>query len=126
MDLKGFIPKDTVELVILNPRSGEPTDVVFTLAGPAHQARMDAGRMLADAYAAKAEDGQVKIQRTDADAIHGRFLALCTLGWTGLTEDGDPVPFSAQKASEIFSDPRFVVIRGQVDRALGDNKRFFE
>jgi hypothetical protein len=126
MDLKAFIPKDAVGLTILDPRTGEPTDVVFTLAGPAHAARLAAGRTLVDAYAAKAEEGQIKVQKADAEAIQARFLADCTLGWSGLTEGGKAVRFDAAKALEIYSDARFTVIRTQVDRALGDNKRFFE
>lgn len=127
MELSAFVPKDTLDLTILDPRDGKPTDVVFTLAGPAHPARQAATRALLDGLAAAGagqENGEVPADQQRA--LNTDYMAACLLGWKGLARDGQPLAHSLDEARALLGDPRFVLIRSQVDRALGDNRRFFE
>lgn len=126
MELSAFVPKDTLELVITSPKDGKPTDVVFVLAGPAHPARQTAYRAIADAYAAAAQGGDADLEVAKREELNTAFLAGCVVGWSGLSEKGKAVKFSAKKASEILMDDRFIGIRHQVAAAVGDNKLFFE
>jgi len=124
MELSAFAPKDTVELAILDPRDGKPTDVTFTLAGPAHPVRQAATRALLDGMGAA--EGEAETPPEKLRDLNTDYLAACVLGWQGLTRDSQALPHSLDEAKALLGDPRFVMIRSQVDRAMGDNRRFFD
>ena len=55
------------------------------------------------------------------DEITVKTLAECVLlGWEGLTEGGEEVPYSREKAEEILGDPALEWFREQVE-AFGSN-----
>lgn len=126
MDLSSFVPKDTLQFALKDPRTGKDTDAVFTLASPTHAAYVAAERAMMDVMLAAAEDGKEKPDKATRDAASNAFIAGCVLGWSGLTEGGVEVPYSADKVLSILTDRKYREIRDQLDRALGDKKRFFE
>lgn len=54
------------------------------------------------------------------------ILAAATKGWRLPPLGGADIPFSKERAKEIYLDPRFPWIKEQVDKAVGDRKRFFK
>lgn len=106
---------------------GNPTGVVFRLAGPTHPARKaidqaKARKMINEAN----KTGKVKLpDPADSEATRGKDLAAYTLGWSGfVNEKGETVPFSIKAAEELYSDPELLWLVDQVDEALG-NKQLF-
>lgn len=106
---------------------GNPTGVVFELAGPTHPARKDVEmarnrKVIRDAN----KHGRVMLpDPAEAEANKPKDLAACTLGWSGYVgEDGVPVPFATATAAALYADPEMQWLVDQVDEALG-NKALF-
>lgn len=52
------------------------------------------------------------------------LLAACTLGWTGVIVDGQPLAFSRDNVKMLYG--RFPWIKEQVDAAIGDRANFIQ
>lgn len=126
MDLATFTQHETAEYELETP-AGEATGVRFLLAGPNHPARKARDRkVLARGLREFNRAGKRKLDE-DPDEIvaqHTDFLVTCVLGWSALEIDGKPVAYSGEAARELFEDPRFEWVRGQVTGALNDLTRF--
>lgn len=53
-------------------------------------------------------------------------LVAATIGWSGLVLDGKPFEYSVANARKLYGDERFPWIVEQVQKAMGDRKRFFK
>lgn len=126
MQLDEFEIDDVIEHAIVG-RDGQPTEIVFLLAGPGHSARVDLDRKMASrslrqfnrtGKAALPDDpDELREQETE------RMIAL-TLGWRGVTDkDGEVVPFTAEAVRAAYENRRSSV-RAQIARALSDIANF--
>lgn len=116
-DLKAAL--QTVHEVV-TPK-GDPTGIKITLASAEHPATKRAIRDALDRrYRMK---GRPSLDEEEADGIE--ILAARTLGWEGLLEDGEPVPFTHEKARELYGQEGLLWLRKQLMAALGDEALFF-
>ena len=105
---------------------GNPTGVVFTLAGPNHPirkaAQMAANRKL---IASARKTGRVELpDPEDAEAQRVKDLTAFTLGWRGYADESGEVAFTPEAASALYGDPELLWLSNQIDTALGEQDRF--
>ena len=68
-----------------------------------------------------------KREQMDTDEVRDQIalmLAKCTASWKNLEWDGEQVPFSEEKAYEIYSDPGFEWLLDQVDNFVHSSRNF--
>ncbi len=126
MQLQDFELDDVIEHTIIG-RDGQPTEIVFLLAGPGHSARVDIDRKLAARSLRQFNKTGRAALPDDPDELREqetqRMIAL-TLGWRGVTnKDGEPVAFNAEAVRAAYENRRSSV-RGQVAKALADIANF--
>lgn len=124
-NLRSIKTVDTFDLAIKDP-DGNPTGVIFHLAGPTHPVRKAQEQAKARKLIAEAnKTGKVKIpDPADAEAARPKDLAAMTLGWDGYEEGGVPVPFSTETAAALYADPEMKWLADQVDEGLGNAQLF--
>lgn len=125
-NLRSIKTVDTAELSFKD-LDGNPTGVVFTLAGPTHPVRKAIEQAKSRKLIAEAnKTGRIKLpDPADTEAEKPAMLAKCTLGWRGVVdENGNDVMFSPATAEAMYADPELSWLADQVDEALG-NKALF-
>lgn len=126
MNLLDLEEVDVAEFNLLKP-DGEPTDIVFLLAGPAHPARMQfekkQGRAVMREFNKK---GKASLPE-DPDELYDREtlrLATLTVGWTNLKIGDDAPAYSSDTAAKLFANRKLQWVRDAVGKALGDHEVF--
>jgi len=120
------IPSAPVEI---KDENGAPTGVTFELAGPTHPQRkqlaMQAQRRI---QAQLQKTGKVTLDDpVEQDQQGKEDLAAFTLGWNGFADEaGQPVPFSQQKALELYSNDDYAWLVDQLKAALNEKERFMK
>lgn len=111
----------TADVRIKNPKTGAPTSMVVTLAGPEHPDRKRI--QFAKSRRLRAElskTGKLPVTDPEEDeAEETDMLVSCTIGWTG----ADPA-FSKQAARAVYTDPKRRWLRDQVLAALNERELF--
>lgn len=129
MDLSNFDLTGSEELELRHPGTGLPLEndegeaMTITLVGIDSSEWRQAQRKLTNRRLSLARKGQQSA--LDADALEEEgidTLVACTKGWAGIQLDGEPLPFSAENARKLYT--RFVWIREQVDRFVGNRANF--
>lgn len=64
--------------------------------------------------------GKTTAERIAQEALD--LLVAVTVGWQGLLENGQPVPFTKENCQRIYTDYPF--IKEQVDEFVGDRRNF--
>lgn len=127
MDLNRFDTKTKanagIEFALNDLRTGKPTDAKFRIVGSdsEHFQRLKAERSRKVAKRLQ-ETGAEALTPEEMDEMACEMLAACTLGWSGLNHDGKPVPFSTEKAKEVYS--QYPAIRDQINLAIADRANF--
>jgi len=122
MDLSTLLPLDEITVAINDPK-GKPTDITFTMAGPAHPATLTVDRVLADAALKSRDTGDKSI--TDIMADSESELVGRTLGWSNVQWQGAEFPFSTDNARTLYANPALAWLRNQVTKSLRDVNLFF-
>lgn len=108
-------------LRIKNPKTGAPTAMEVTLAGPEHPER----KRLVYARQRKLRQNLAKtgklpvVDPEDEEADELEQLIACTLGWAGAS-----VAFNPAAARALYSDPKRRWLRDQVEAALAERELF--
>ncbi len=106
---------------------GNPTGVVFVLAGPTHPAR-EAVEMARNRRLIQAANKTGRVTLPDPAEIKAsrvKELAACTLGWTGYADEtGQPVAYSTATAEALYADPEMLWLTDQVEEALGNKSLY--
>ncbi len=124
MDLRNIQTHQTTDFEIKDP-DGNPTGVVFVLAGPPHPQRKAAEHARQRRLMREAQKGnRLMADPAETEAERPKLLAAMTLGWSGYTRDGQPVAFSQEEAEKLYADPAMVWLADQVDEALGNRQLF--
>lgn len=114
LDLDDFEDAPTATLVLLHPKTGEPTTSTLLLASPEHESRKRID--LARTRKLRAEFQQTgKMPRTDpVDDIEDEtdYLVASILGWN-LTQGGVSLEFSPAAVRTLFTDPKKQWVRAQ-------------
>lgn len=122
MELKNLCTTEAHEkgakLTVLDPVSGDPTDVKIFLVGgdsPTFRAIVQERNQL------RAKDQHAETPDV-IDARDIEMLVKATRGWEGITVDGKELPFTLEKCRELYKfSPS---IRGQVDRFIVTRSNF--
>lgn len=126
LDLDQFEDIPTGSVTLKNPATGAPTAASIELLGPEHPVRkkiqMDRARKLRAAFQ---RTGKIEItDPLDDFDDETDFLVNCTTGWSGLTQGGTALAFSADAARTLYTDPKRQWVRVQVKKALDEADRF--
>jgi hypothetical protein len=100
---------------------GTPTDITFKVIGVDSKVFRQ-GHATLQAKLKLAEKRGKEIPHDDIEGEYCRLMARCTLGWENLTDGGKDVPFSQDKAAEIYEN--YPIIKSQVFVALLDREAF--
>lgn len=124
-DLKSIKTVQTFDYEVKDEQ-GNPTGVIFTLAGPNHPirkaAQMAANRKL---IASARKTGRVELpDPEDAEAQRVKDLTAFTLGWRGYADENGEVAFTPEAAAALYGDPELLWLSNQIDAALGEQDRF--
>lgn len=122
------MPVDVIEAAhtVLHPATGARTVARIVIAGPTHPVRRAQvfARMRAR-LADVAQTGKLVAVDPEDDAIdRTAFAAACTLGWSGMSRQGQTLPFAIGAALKLYSEPRFTWLRDQVLAEL-DHREIF-
>jgi hypothetical protein len=125
-NLRSIKSVDSFEAPIKD-QDGNPTGVVFILAGPTHPVRKAVNQAAQRKVLANhRRTGKFELpdpEETEKERVTN--LTKFTLGWSGYTNDqGQVVPFSYAEASALYADPEMTWLTDQVDEAL-NNKALF-
>jgi hypothetical protein len=111
MELKGLTTVEKheagAEYNVLCPVSGKPTDVFIKIKGADSKEWRNAKKnQTADILNAKA---QGKEKELDFDAMDVNALVSITIGWTGITQDGDEYKFNKTNARKLYENSPNIV-----------------
>ena len=126
-NLKSIRQVASAKIQVKDPATGDPTGVIFEMAGPEHPDRkritFAQSRKFLRSYA---KTGRAEMpEPEDAESQKKENLAAFTLGWTGLIDDaGAPVVFSKAAALELYNNPEMGWLVDQLDAALGEKELF--
>lgn len=126
VDLSQFDIVQAATIPIRNPETGEPLIGEGGQAITIQVAGVDSDRFhqrqyeLAEARS-KSKDRPTG-QELDADRIE--TLSVCITGWSGITLDGQPLPYSAENAKALML--RLPWLANQVDRSIVDRALHFK
>lgn len=119
MDLSTVKIEEQVEIVILHPETGLPTDMVFTMATTDSKHynsiihRLQNQRL----YNKRAKPTAEQIDETAMNTI-----AECTLGWKNVSEDGKDIKCTVENALKLYKKHNWIFEQVNVDMA--DRKNF--
>lgn len=127
-DIADYEDVSSGSVTIKDPLTGAPTPLVIELAGPEHPLRrrdaMNRARRIRNDIM---RNGKVQLDDPEEqEQDDTEKLAAYTLGWSGLTSGGQPVPFSKAAALQLYADPRRRWLRDQVRAALDERERFIK
>lgn len=126
-NLKSIRQVASAKIQVKDPATGDPTGVIFEMAGPEHPDRkritFAQSRKFLRSYA---KTGRAEMpEPEDAESQKKENLAAFTLGWTGLIDDaGAAVVFSKAAALELYNNPEMGWLVDQLDSALGEKELF--
>jgi hypothetical protein len=121
-----FTDVTTTEYVLKNPKTGQPTDIVLTLAGPEHPLRKK--RQFERIRRMRKEMQRVgKLTLADPaeeEQDEGEFLADCILGWNKMPTKSGDVAYSKEAATKLMGDSERRWLRDQVKQAAEEREAF--
>lgn len=124
MDLDAIQPR-TGSMPVKHPVTGEPTDAVILVAGVDSEQYQVAQRQAWERRLDRSSQGRNKPTFEEYEQDGLELLVACTVGWSGLSKDGKDLDYTPAAARKLYSDPRYVWLRTQVDRFIGDRANFF-
>ena len=108
------------ELEIVEPFSGQPTGMKFTVVGPDSDTARRARIRLADELAEMADnDGRISAEHREK--ARRNCLAAHVIRWSNVTEDGKEVPFNTKNLLTLL---RVQWVEIQVDAFAADRRNF--
>jgi hypothetical protein len=133
-DLSSLAAVDEADLDILDS-SGQPTDWVWTFAGPAHPVTVaidnetnarhiarEQAKERAQVNGKKWKGGDETPEELRERAIN--YVVARLLRWTDMEMEGQPFPCTPDNARKILSDRRFGAVYDQANTFLMEEKAF--
>lgn len=127
LDLDDFEDMPTGKLVLINPKTKEPTSSFIELASPEHEIRkrldLKRTRQLRAEFSATGKMPSSDPLEDIEDETE--YLIAATLAWN-LTQGGNPVTFSADMARQLYNDPKKQWLRAQALEGLRKSELFIQ
>jgi len=122
MDLSSLFASDTAEITIKHPKTGEPLDMVVTVAGNASE---DYRKVRTELAKRRIESTRsITVEELETSAM--RLLVACVKGWKGIQMSGVEYPYSTANAKELLSNPGYFWLKEQIETAVGDVANFIQ
>jgi hypothetical protein len=126
MDLNDFdtsyASENGVKFTLLNPKTYEPTDIIFTLSGMDCSKYRNQKKLITNKRMNKmVRKKEVDVSETEKEDID--LLANCTLGWSGILEGEKQIKFSVENAKDLYTKHRWIF--EQVNEFIGNRANFF-
>lgn len=130
-DLDSFVDADEIDLVMTNPRTGDPVIAsdekpwTIKLAGPNHPESVKL-RNAAIGKTLKRNRTRGNVEQSPDEVVNQSIdhLVARTLGWNAPLMGGQPVPFSKEAARKIYTTMQ--AFRNQVQERLVDDAGFLK
>ena len=106
------------EVEIFDPASGESTEVFIHVLGPDSKAWRTAIKEQTKAAIARKSDGE-EVSFEDCEA---ELLAAVTIGWRGISRNGDDLPFSKEDCITLYRSAPYIL--DQVNQFVGNRVNF--
>lgn len=107
--------------IIIKDAEGNETDILVKVVGVDSKVfKLENGKLQVKLKQAERKGKELDPEEVESD--YCRVIAKCTLGWENLSENGKDVPFSEDKAAEIYES--YPLIKAQVFAALFDRAAF--
>ena len=111
------------ELVIVDPATNRDTDIKIILAGQDSDIYQELDREASrKRFKVLKKRQELNLTPEEVEEEQLQLLVSCTLGWSGLTEGGKAIAFSAGEAKRIYQ--QYPVIRRQVVAFVGSEANF--
>lgn len=119
MDRAKIKAQETFDLDITYP-SGKPADMTVTLQ---NMDSPEPRKVLKkwDRIGSKRKGG-LDFEQKEQAAVE--LLSACIVGWTGYTNEGEPIPCDADTKRELLGESELRFVRLQIDETLGDTSNF--
>lgn len=118
MDIANLFP--IARELVIKDAHGNDTDIKFNVVGLESKAARDAAKRVHKSNQGRTEVDLDALERGDAEVV-----ASCVTGWSGLTEKGNPIPYSHAKAVELLIQPECTFIKEQVEAFVSKRAEFF-
>ena len=118
----------SADVELKHPVTGVSLGATVTLAGPEHPTRkaLDFARIRKIRQALQSA-GKHQMNEPEEDALEQiDKLAKCTLGWSGIADNGQPIEFSQAAALKLYSDPSLGWLLAQLYTAIDERERFIK
>lgn len=136
MELKSINTRQAAEkgltFNVLQPYSNEETDFKISVVGAGskvHRKALQQYNLEKDELEKQAKKDKLDgIELEDAQTLLlAKFIAACTTGWSGLTDDGKEVEFSIETAVNVYTCSPEVMAQvvqqiGELQKMLGEQK----
>lgn len=124
---------DTIEDVsqadveLMHPKTGVGTGAFITIMGPEHPERKAITLGLMRRARADAMRSNSKPKDPEEDIAESiEMLVKITVGWRGIFQNGQPVPFTPQAAAALYGDKRRQWVVKQLIDAMNDRVLFIK
>lgn len=121
-----------ITFTVLQPYSNEETDFKISVVGAGSKVH----RKALQQYHLEKEELEKQAKKDKMDALEledaqtlllAKFIAACTTGWKGLTDDGKEVEFSFETAVNVYTCSPEVMAQtvaqiGELQKMLGEQK----
>jgi len=111
MEISQIATKDTTDVTIKDPRTGQPTDIVITIYG-----------MFSAVFRQAFLEFCRRSPKASLADLDGVALAELTKGWRGCQNNGKSYSFSKANAVALYESSG--VLRSQLISAILDESRF--
>lgn len=115
---------DTAEIEITHPQTGENLGVkIRVMSVDSDEYRKEAMRLQNESMRYYRKNrGKTTAERIAQEALD--LLVAVTVGWEGVEENGQPLPFSKDNCRRVYTEIPF--IKEQVDEFVGDRRNFIK
>jgi hypothetical protein len=127
LDLDTIEDVGQAEVELLHPVKGTGTGAFITLMGPEHPERkaIALGLMRRARAEFMRENNQPKDPEEDIAESIG-LLTSITVGWRGISRNGQPLAFSKAAATALYNDPKSQWIVKQLTRDMNKTALFIK
>lgn len=113
---------EVADVELIHPLTGETLGAKIQVLSPDSDEyqRLSLQRQNENIKFARKNRGKTTAEKMAEDGLN--LLVAITVGWEGIEENGQPIPFTQENARRIYK--QFPFIKEQVDEFAGDRRNF--